>query len=169
MHSQPFILKTRTRNNLSLYAALMRLHGANGDRANALQVYHQCMTLLREELGVEPSAATRMLYEQLLLEDEAHEGSLSGDIGKDSASKDLQGKNLQGTVGAAMTQVVVLSLPPLVGRETEWETLQHSLLSSDRLRMICTFDAPDAEVIREAHRKVGVPFERVWAGKAIEP
>ena len=110
--------------NEATYAALMLLHGANGDRANALQVYHQCMTLLRKELGVEPSAATRKLYEQLLLEDEAREGSLSGDIGKDSASKDSQGKNLQGTVGAAMTQVVVLSLPPLVGRETEWETLQ---------------------------------------------
>lgn len=53
------------------YAALMRSHHLKGDRANALQVYHRCMTLLREELGVDPSAIARKLYEQLLLEDEA--------------------------------------------------------------------------------------------------
>ena len=47
--------------------------------------------------------------------------------------------------------------------------LVQSYLSRDRKRMICELNAPDAEVIREAHRKVGVPFERVWAGRAIEP
>ncbi|MBD2054661.1 AAA family ATPase, partial [Oculatella sp. FACHB-28] len=41
-----------------------------GDRANALQIYHRCMSVLREELGVDPSPNTRKLYEQLLLEDE---------------------------------------------------------------------------------------------------
>jgi pentatricopeptide repeat protein len=56
------------------YATLMRLHGLNGDRAKALQVYHQCMTLLREEFGIDPSASTRQLYEQLLREDDVPEG-----------------------------------------------------------------------------------------------
>lgn len=48
------------------YYALMRLHYQSGDRATALQIYHQCMTVLREELGIDPSPATRELYEQLL-------------------------------------------------------------------------------------------------------
>jgi DNA-binding SARP family transcriptional activator len=56
--------------NEATYASLMRLHGLSGDRANALQIYHRCMTMLREELGVDPSAATRDLYQRLLNEDE---------------------------------------------------------------------------------------------------
>ncbi len=48
------------------YRHLMRLHALDGDRAAALQVYHTCATVLRRELEVEPSAATREVYEQLL-------------------------------------------------------------------------------------------------------
>ncbi|MEM1278767.1 MAG: BTAD domain-containing putative transcriptional regulator, partial [Cyanobacteria bacterium P01_H01_bin.152] len=52
------------------YCHLMRLHALAGDRASALRVYHQCMTLLQEELGVPPSPSTSSLYEALLtLED----------------------------------------------------------------------------------------------------
>lgn len=40
---------------------------------------------------------------------------------------------------------------------------RRSSLSKDRLRMVCEFEAPDAESVREAHRSAGVPFERVWA------
>jgi hypothetical protein len=39
---------------------------------------------------------------------------------------------------------------------------RRSSLSKDRLRMICEFEAPDAESVREALRSSGVPFERVW-------
>jgi DNA-binding SARP family transcriptional activator len=45
------------------YRLLMRLHDARGDRARALHVYHVCTATLERELGVEPSAATRELYE----------------------------------------------------------------------------------------------------------
>jgi DNA-binding SARP family transcriptional activator/tetratricopeptide (TPR) repeat protein len=36
-----------------------------GDRSEALRVYHRCVELLERELGVEPDAATRGLYEEL--------------------------------------------------------------------------------------------------------
>ncbi|MBD2027883.1 AAA family ATPase [Leptolyngbya sp. FACHB-711] len=58
--------------NEATYASLMQLHHLSGDRSNALQLYHRCMTMLREELGVDPSAATRDLYQQILNEDEPH-------------------------------------------------------------------------------------------------
>jgi DNA-binding SARP family transcriptional activator len=45
---------------------LMRLHDARGDRARALRLYHACSGALERELGVEPSAATRAVYEALL-------------------------------------------------------------------------------------------------------
>jgi DNA-binding SARP family transcriptional activator/predicted ATPase len=45
---------------------LIRLHAANHDRASALRAYHQCMRVLRREMGVEPGAATRELFERVL-------------------------------------------------------------------------------------------------------
>jgi DNA-binding SARP family transcriptional activator len=48
------------------YRCLIRLHALNGERAAALRVYHTCVTILRRELDVEPTAATREAYEQLL-------------------------------------------------------------------------------------------------------
>ena len=48
---------------------LIRLHAANHDRASALRAYHQCMRILRRELGVEPSEPTRGLFEAVLKAD----------------------------------------------------------------------------------------------------
>jgi DNA-binding SARP family transcriptional activator len=48
------------------YRCLIRLYALNGDRANALRSYHTCTTNLQRELEVEPSAATREAYEQLM-------------------------------------------------------------------------------------------------------
>ena len=45
---------------------LIRLHAANHDRASALRAYHQCMRVLRRELGVEPGAATQELFDRIL-------------------------------------------------------------------------------------------------------
>jgi predicted ATPase/DNA-binding SARP family transcriptional activator len=47
------------------YQHLMRLHALNGDRASALRAYQTCVTVLRRELDVEPSPATRATYERL--------------------------------------------------------------------------------------------------------
>ncbi|HEY3782065.1 MAG TPA: AAA family ATPase [Fimbriimonadaceae bacterium] len=48
------------------YQLLIRLHIKNGDRPSALRTYHQCMRLLRRELGISPSRATEDLYEEAL-------------------------------------------------------------------------------------------------------
>ncbi|PSN15614.1 hypothetical protein C7293_06450 [filamentous cyanobacterium CCT1] len=50
----------------STYQALMQLHRQNGDRATAIQIYHQCMQVLQDELGIDPSAATQQIYQTLL-------------------------------------------------------------------------------------------------------
>ncbi len=50
------------------YQALIRLYAVAGDRASALRAYHQCMRTLRREMGVDPGAATRELFEQTLRE-----------------------------------------------------------------------------------------------------
>ena len=42
-----------------------------------------------------------------------------------------------------------------------------SFFSHDRRRMICEYDAPDAESVREAQTRAGMPFTRVWAAKVL--
>ena len=37
-----------------------------------------------------------------------------------------------------------------------------SYLSVDRKRLICEFEAADAERVRESYRSAGVPFDRCW-------
>lgn len=37
-----------------------------------------------------------------------------------------------------------------------------SYLSTDRKRLICEFEAADAERVRESYRSAGVAFDRVW-------
>ena len=49
------------------YRHLMRLYAASGNRAGVVRTYQNCSTTLEQELAVAPSAATRQLYEQLML------------------------------------------------------------------------------------------------------
>ncbi|NJN84968.1 MAG: hypothetical protein HC802_23560, partial [Caldilineaceae bacterium] len=55
----------------STYRRLMRIYAGLGDRASALRVYHNCATLLEQELGVEPSPATVEFYARLSRQDGA--------------------------------------------------------------------------------------------------
>lgn len=41
-------------------------------------------------------------------------------------------------------------------------TFRYTFLSTDRKRMICVYDAPDAESVRMSQRTAGLPFDRVW-------
>jgi DNA-binding SARP family transcriptional activator len=74
------------------YRRLIRLHALDGNRAGALRVYHTCATVLRREVDVDPSPATREAYERLL-----------------------------GTeIGSAPMTRATTAFSPLVGREREW-------------------------------------------------
>ncbi|AKF10700.1 nickel-binding protein [Sandaracinus amylolyticus] len=43
-----------------------------------------------------------------------------------------------------------------------------TVVSNDGRRMICEYDAPDAESVREANDLAGVPYVRVWTARRIE-
>ncbi len=47
------------------YRALMMAHAGLGDTSNVADVYQRCVDALERDLGVEPSAQTRLLYERL--------------------------------------------------------------------------------------------------------
>jgi hypothetical protein len=57
-------------------------------------------------------------------------------------------------------------VPCLADRYAIW---RYSLLSDDRCRTICTYEARDAESVRVAHHKAKVFFSRIWAGEILEP
>ena len=89
------------------YRRLMELRAAVGDRAGALRTYHRCASVLEEELGVEPSAATRDAYERLLAAEEMPSVS-------EIPRRRAKGSNL------------------LVGREEAWATLQEAWRKASR-------------------------------------
>jgi DNA-binding SARP family transcriptional activator/predicted ATPase len=84
------------------YRYLMQCRALAGDRTGALRVYHECVTILEQELGVPPATETQALYQHLL-------------------KIEPQVERFPSPVSAQWTQHV-----PLVGRRLEWQALQKS-------------------------------------------
>jgi len=78
------------------WCALMRSHARRGERATALHLYQQCAALLKKELGIQPGAATRITYREILDLDAA---------------------------AAAIPAAPRTAVYPLVGRSPEWHAL----------------------------------------------
>src|SRR5713226_1525881 len=49
-----------------VHRSLMRLYAQSGRRGSALRQYQQCVSVLGRELGIEPEAETRQLYQEVL-------------------------------------------------------------------------------------------------------
>ena len=41
-------------------------------------------------------------------------------------------------------------------------------LSADRLRMVCEFEALDADAVRASYHSAGVAFDRVWSAEVYQ-
>jgi DNA-binding SARP family transcriptional activator/predicted ATPase len=128
------------------YQLLIRLHAANHDRASALRAYHQCMRVLRREMGVEPGPATRDLFERVLkVESVAANAPASGSRPARSVS---QLQNARALVGRAMEwhqlssawqaavdggpQVAVISGEPGIGKTRLADELYQSCVRLGR-------------------------------------
>jgi hypothetical protein len=90
------------------YQLLIRLHAANHDRASALRAYHQCMRVLRREMGVEPGPATQELFQRIL---KAEPG----------APLELIPGSTLPTAGKPVSQLE--KVRALIGRGAEWQKL----------------------------------------------
>ncbi len=109
----------------SAYCHLMRLYAQEGDRASALRAYHQCMTILQEELGVSPSPNTYKIYETLLLA-EPEPTPACNLTSSPAVNQATSAKSASPGAAQKVTQKIpVLTQPalPLVGRQPEWESL----------------------------------------------
>ena len=92
----------------SHHQLLIRLHAANHDRSSALRAYHQCMRVLRREMGVEPGPATLELFERILKAEPGDSREPSSGAPSSSEAK-------------AVSQLQ--KVRALVGRTMEWHRL----------------------------------------------
>jgi DNA-binding SARP family transcriptional activator/predicted ATPase len=82
----------------SHHQLLIRLHAANHDRSSALRAYHQCMRVLRREMGVEPGPATMELLERIL----KAEPEASSDLASAAVKPFSQLQKVRALVGRAV-------------------------------------------------------------------
>jgi hypothetical protein len=47
-------------------------------------------------------------------------------------------------------------------------TWKRSLIGADRMRMVCEYEAADAETVRKVQREAAADFDRVWVGNVVE-
>ncbi|MEZ4660946.1 MAG: BTAD domain-containing putative transcriptional regulator [Caldilineaceae bacterium] len=115
---------------------LMQLYTWRGDRVAALGQYQECVRLLREELGVEPEAATQELYTQI------RTGSLASDVAVElsltpAATPSIVDLRPPPNAAPAGPTLPAQNLPSqfttFYGRETELEQIQTLLTGAARL------------------------------------
>ncbi|MCC7458513.1 MAG: DUF4242 domain-containing protein [Nitrospira sp.] len=66
---------------------------------------------------------------------------------------------------ADMKLVADRERPCLSANQATWK---RSMLSTDRKRMVCEYEAADAETMRRIQREAGAQFDRIWIGEVIE-
>ena len=66
---------------------------------------------------------------------------------------------------ADMQVVADRERPCLAAYQVTWK---RSVISADRKRIICEYEAADAETLRRIQREAGAQFARVWVGDVVE-
>jgi Protein of unknown function (DUF4242) len=66
---------------------------------------------------------------------------------------------------ADMAAVADRERPCLGIYNVQWK---RSLLSTDRRRMVCEYEAADAETVRKVQREAQAAFDRIWVADVIE-
>ncbi len=85
----------------SHYQLLIRLHAANQDRSSAMRAYHQCMRMLRREMGLEPGPATVELFERILKAEPEPDASRERTSGSPVAKPLSQLQKVRALIGRA--------------------------------------------------------------------
>lgn len=52
--------------------------------------------------------------------------------------------------------------------EAHGVTFLHTYFSTDRRRMLCFYEAPDAEAVRKSQKTAGMPVSGVWTVGALD-
>lgn len=100
------------------YARLMRLYALDGNRGQALHVYHTCAEILSRELGVAPSPVVQTVYEQLLQTDAVQHSSSPAPalIGRQAEWKQLTSSWKELLRGQRSLSVILISGEAGIGK-----------------------------------------------------
>jgi DNA-binding SARP family transcriptional activator len=103
----------------AVHTALIRLHLLLGRRGAALRQYQLCVETLRQELGVEPEAETKQLYEEILRAAPGVRCAPGDTLGEQSLSADARVSPPD--LGSLESQPMrrELARPPFSGRRSE--------------------------------------------------
>jgi len=155
------------------HRALMRLHVQQGRRAAALRQYQTCVSILQRELGAEPEAATRELYQEIVRR--RHEP----DRDASTRARHASAKPIAGGAGHGERSETVNVEAPLIGRSAELAALHRALENarSGRGRVIVLLGEAGigksrlvAEVMTHAQEQTGgVLFGRAYESAQILP
>jgi predicted ATPase len=118
------------------YRLLMELHARTGDRAAALRTYHQCMRVLRRELGVTPGEATRRLFERI-----------------------LQSQTLD---ERPSTRAPGISSTPFIGRTYEWGRLRECWGRAEQGESLLALEAGEPGIGKS---RLAAEFYQWWAAR----
>ena len=55
--------------------------------------------------------------------------------------------------------------PCLAAYQVSWK---RTVVSTDRRRIVCEYEAADAETVRRIQHEAGAQFDRIWVGEVIE-
>jgi len=66
---------------------------------------------------------------------------------------------------ADMQAVAGRMRPCLAAYQVNWK---RTVVSADRKRIVCEYEAPDAETVRRIQHEAGAQFDRIWVGSVIE-
>lgn len=105
------------------YRALMIAHTRQGDLAGMATAYQRCVQALKNELGVQPSAETEMLYQELSSKQTPEEKPPASQSDPKTIREELQAK-------------LPIPTTPFIGREQELNDLSQLLI-----------DAPDNNLV----------------------
>ena len=129
---------------------LMEILARNGQRNEALAVYERCRRLFYEELGMDPSARTTELYEQIR----------AGDLRLDSLNEQgVRGYELQDEIGSGAYGVIHRSVQPVIGREVAVKVIRRRYANDPDF--IRRFEAEAQTIARLEHPHI-VPIYDFW-------
>lgn len=55
--------------------------------------------------------------------------------------------------------------PCLAAYQVSWK---RTVVSTDRMRVVCEYEAADTETVRRIQHEAGAGFDRIWIGEVIE-
>ncbi|UCC61798.1 MAG: protein kinase, partial [Anaerolineae bacterium] len=136
------------------HRCLMRLYAQSGQRAAALARYEACRQVLRDELGVEPTAETTALYEQI------QAGELEAPTPAAASPVPIvRGYELRERIGAGGFGEVYLAYQPSVGRQVAVKVILPQY--ADHPDFVRRFETEAQLVARLEHPYI-VPLYDYW-------